>query len=477
MIQKPLSQKLMHQKLRQVALTYLTLPAAWLIVGFLVLMTGGAHLAVHNGARTTLWAACGLGFPIYMGLLLVIGIAKQQFANPRSQLLPNFAHPHLTVLVTLFLFILVANPLCFSLIDGLSTPGCMAYSLLLGGLATWGNRPGGNWLTLPGMAIFFSGIAERGAQFWFVSPNRFDTLHSILALTGATMVVAWLWHLPQLTEERDDYQVIPMGRPGAASRMERVEQRKIMGTIMNRRGLMRTLADRWHDRLDQLPTGPESHSQLMQYGFGRISGITRALMIGLAFTLYGIFLYLVFFPGDYKAGPASGMILAVQCMLLAPAIAAGRMMMQRLPRMSQELLRPATRTEFIDSLFLSLAKQSIWIWLVVHLGVSVIAFSTVTLTAEHLLSLAFSYTLVSLAVQLPTFGFSLWIVRKISVWRFLLGFYAAMIFQLAVIGGWWLGRKQLGDLTITSILLVALLALGAKSIAWARNAWQQTELA
>ena len=50
------------------------------------------------------------------------------------------------------------------------------------------------------------------------------------------------------------------------------------------------------------------------------------------------------------------------------------------------------------------------------------------------------------------------------------------IYQMAVLGAWWAGHKQLGDLLTVPLLVALLLAAGAKMIQVARSVWMQLEL-
>jgi len=464
---------------KQVALTYLTQRWLLLLPGLILLTTIVAYATILAGGKGAehLQMTLGLSFPIVMGFIWLASIAKWQFANPRARLLPGFAGPHLGVLGAVFFLILLANPFCLAWARGLSTLGVLAYALLLGGCALWGMQPGRGILILPAMTIFFSCMTDAGMQFWFAVPNQFAGLHGVMAAAGGAMVVGWLWRLSRLNEEMDDYQIIPLGMPEGYSRLERAEQRKLLGRVSARRNLMQALADRWHDRLHHLSAGPKSRSRLLQYGFGHLSGVAQALIAGLGFVAYGMVLSQLTLMQGGRTGPLFGFVgIAIQMASVIPAFTAGTLMMTRLPRMFQELLRPATRAEYLDRLFLALAKQSGWLWLALLIGSLAMVVSTGAFPEENLPSLVGSYALISLAAQVPTFGFSLWLARKGSMWRIILGLYAAMLFHGLVLGAWWVGRKHFGDPIIVLIATVMLLVVGTKMVAWARRAWLRTEL-
>ncbi len=471
--------KTMFKQEQQVLLTYTTQRWLLLFPSLILLATIGTYVTVSIGGKGAehLQMTFGLGFPIMMGFIWLVSTARWQFANPRARLLPGFVGPHLGVLATVFVLILLANPLCLALGAGLSTPGTLAYALLLGSTTLWGMQPGRGIFMLPTMVILFSGMTSAGIKFWFAVPNQFTALHGAMAATGGAMVVAWLWRLSMLHEEMDDYQVVPLGSPGSLSRIERAEQRKLLGRVSARHNIIQALADRWHDRLHHLTAETQTQTQLLHYGFGRIPWGAQAPMAGIFFAAYGIFLSQLGFVNGGRMGPASAfVVMAIQFAMVGPAYVTGLRMMQRLPRMAQELLRPATRAEYLDGLLLAVTKQTGLLWLALQIGLLAMILSTGAFPDENLWELAMPYLLISLTAQVPTLGLSLWLARKGSMWRIILGLYAAMIFHGAVLGAWWWGRKQIGDLLFVAVATVVLLTLGAMLITWARRAWLRTEL-
>ncbi len=458
------------QQTKQVVLTYLTQRWPVLLMSgsflFVILLSYATLFGGEKGAEP-LQINFGLGMPIMMGSMWLLSIAKWQFANPRARLLPGFVGPHLGVLAAIFFLLLLLHPICLSMAGGLSTAGTLAFALLLSGTILWGTQHGRGLLMLPAMAIFFSSMSSIGRQFWFAIPNHFAALHGMMAVAGGAMVIAWFWRLARLDEEMDDYQILPMGTPGGLSRLERAEQRKLQGRVSDRRNPLQALADRWHDRLPHL----SARKDLLQYGFGRIPGFASAILAGLGFAAYGIFLnQLSFGRGDHMV------TMAIQFATAGPAVVTGLRMIQRLPRMAQELLRPATRAEYFDGLQMALAKQAGWLWLALQIGLLAMVVLMDAFPDENLPSLVGPYLIISLATQVPAFAFSFWLVRKYSMWRLLLGLYGVMGIYMAVLSAWWFGRKEWGDLLVVSLLVTLLLAAGAKMLAWSRHAWLQQEL-
>ena len=197
-------------------------------------------------------------------------------------------------------------------------------------------------------------------------------------------------------------------------------------------------------------------------------------MAGLSLTIYGLFLNQLSF---MQHGGSQGMAnMALTFATIIPAYGAALLMMQRLPRMAQELLRPATRSEYLDGLLLALAKQTGWLWLAMQVGLLAMAFATNAFPDENLLSLAVPYLLISLAAQIPAFGMSLWLARKGSMRQIALGFCGVAIFQMAAIGAWWSSHEEWWGPLVAGLAIALLLALGMKTIAWTRHAWQQLEL-
>ena len=110
-----MTQKTLSQKLRQVALTYLTWRWVWFILPLCLLMmllSASSTKRLHDGQGALLtFAISGLALPIQFGIQWFSAVAKWQFADPRARLIPGYAKPHLTAIFAVLAVLLVANPL------------------------------------------------------------------------------------------------------------------------------------------------------------------------------------------------------------------------------------------------------------------------------------------------------------------------------------------------------------------------------
>jgi hypothetical protein len=472
----------MPERIVQVMLTYTTWrKLCWIMtfMGMFVVTAGYLPLYQNNQTAGTLWiASLALGFPILGGLGLLNAVAKWQFAHSRARLIPGYRVPHLAVWAAAFTLLLVANPICLSVTsDQISVVGALAFTLLLAGTFLWGTSAAKQIFAALMLVIFLSAMTETGFRFWFAVQGPYTAIHGVLLVVGALLVVGWLWHLARLHEEMDDYQVVVAGTPWNLSRLERAVQRRAVGRQAARAGVIAALADRWHDRLQRLPAGNQGRPGLLQYGFGRLSGAWYALFAGLGFVAYGLFFsQLSFTRRTGGPGPAHAqMDFLIMFALVLPTAVIGLMLQRRLPRLSQELLRPASRGAYFDGLFLVLAKQAMFFWLALQAALAVIVLSLGMLTTQELGRAATMYTLLSLALQVPAFGWFLWVAKRHSIVFTVLGAYVSTFLQMSIISLWWWCRESSGD-AVFSLLAVAIALAGWLVIRRVRQSWLNMEL-
>jgi len=412
-----------------------------------------------------------------MGMIWIAAVVKWQFANSRARLLPDYARPHLSVFAGILLLFYVFYPLWVSWRHDLSPWGPLAFTLLLGGCTLIAYLLGRGVFVIPAIAIFFSGFAEQTHAFWFGNTTTNTALHILLTLTGSGVMAYCLWFLAQLTEEMDEYQILPIGGT-QTSRVERAEQRKLVGRQIKKQKLFGWFSDRWLDRGFTRASNADRTTPLIQYGIARSSGMTQACYAGVGFALYGIvMMQLPFFrhaSGSEALHRPNTMLLLFS--LILPAATVGFLLMQHRTRMAQELLRPATRNHYLNSLFVVLAKRSFLMWIGLGAGLYFLAYATDTLPKENTAALILKYTALSLAVQIPGFGLCL----RLGLWNsqlgYMLGIYAVVGLQMAVLSLWWRYQEAWTWPIFLVVLLVHLL-LGGRIITWARRKWLEAELA
>lgn len=465
------NEKTMLQQAKQVALTYLTWRWIWFIIPLMLAFVLSGILIKEETLPLL-----SLGMPSVVGLIWIVAVAKWQFANPRARLLPGFAQSHLLVFGVILLLLFVISPLLVSARQGMNPWGPLAFALLLGGCALVSFLLNRGLFALPMIAICFSGFPGPTHKFWFGNHTTYTAIHVLLALVGSGMVGYCLWYLAQLTEEMDEYQVMPIGGM-QLSRVERAEQRRLIGRQIKKQKLLSWFNDRWLDH--GIATVPNANrtAKLTQYGIARISGYLAAGLTAIAYALYGILLLRFNFmrQTDSSALQNHPHTMLILFALLPPAAVAGIVLLQHRPRMAQELLHPAMRASYLDSLLFALAKRSLLLWIGLLVGLGFLAFTTDTFPQENTMSLILKFVVLSFAVQIPAFGLCLRLGLWNSQFVYMFGMYAVVGLQMGVISLWW--RHQEGwAWPIFSLILLLHILLGSWMIAWARRKWLQAEL-
>jgi len=459
----------MLEQLKQVGMTYITWRWMWFIIPLILLVVPGLLVGQDSPPGII------LGFPCMMGLIWFTAVAKWQFANPRSRLLPGYTQPHLWVFGMILLLMFVISPILLSARQGMSPWGPLAFTLLLGGCSLVAYLLGRGIFVIPAILIFFSGFPGPTQAFWFGDTAATSVIHILLVLIGGGMVSHCLWSLAQLTEEMDEYQVLPIGGM-QLSRVERAEQRRLIGRQIKKAKFLGWFSDRWLDRGFANATNGSTAS-LAQYGFARSPGYFSACFAGIAYFLYGMLMMQFGFvrgmsSSEVQNHPPTMFILFA---VLLPVAMVGMILMQHRPRMAQELLRPADRTSYLDSLLFAMAKRSALLWVCLLGALWFLAFATDTLPKENQTSLILKFITLSFAVQIPAFGLSLRLGLWGSQFIYMFGMYAVVALQMGVISLWWRYLLERGWPTLVLLILVNI-ALGLGIIAWARRKWLEAEL-
>ncbi len=464
----------MFQLERQVLLTYTTWRWIWFFVPMtlLLMLLGFFGSLSRDTDKAMLFSAVfGIGIPICAGMQLFVAVSKWQFANSRARLIPGYTGPHLRVIGTVLGIMLVANPLVFSLLQGISPLGPLAFALLLGGLFLHALQFNSALYMLPIGVVLLSGMYPPASPFWFSDGGGFGATHAVAALAGLGMVVAWLWRLANLNEEMDDYQVMPLGIPGSLSRLELVEQRRMQGRKVERGIWGRKSTDFWHDRLAQRLMTP---TDLAEYGWGQIPGIFRALLIGLGCVVYGVILSQVTNFSDKSFQTISMLVLAA---VMAPAFNAGILLRQRKSRLAQELLRPASREEYFDGLLKSLAKQAAWMWLSLSCAALVVAMLIGLPIKYNLSKLVIGYLLWVPSAQLLLVALAISVARWRSSIACISGGYVLAGVTTGIFMAWADAPQYLHYFYSVSALMGILFGLvGWLLLGIARRAWLREEL-
>jgi hypothetical protein len=126
----------------------------------------------------------------------------------------------------------------------------------------------------------------------------------------------------------------------------------------------------------------------------------------MAISFFAMFLFMertgVLTPG----GPTQSILPALNIMIIMPTIMTAGLLAMRRARMSQELLLPMSRRQYIDGLLQALARNACWAWAATHVAL----IALIAATSPELLTLSFivQLTALSLAAQLLAFGTLTW---------------------------------------------------------------------
>jgi len=456
---------MLHQ-LKHVALTYLTWRWIWFVIAITALFVMPTILSEES-------APIALGMPSMMGLIWIAGVVKWQFVNPRARLLPGYTAPHLGLFAGILLVLFVINPLAVAAIHNMNAWGLLSFALLLAGCVLMAILLGRGPYMFVAIAIFFSSMNEHTRTFWFENASQYAALHVLLTLVGGRSIGYCLWYLTHLTEEMDEYQILPMGSV-QVSRVERAEQRKLLGNQIKKQWLVARVTDRWLDRkfTSRTPTG--ALRNLAEYGLARTPSVVVALFAAVAFTLYAVALMNFGLAGN-RSGEHPPVMLFLFAMAIPP-MGAGMVLLQHRTRMGQELLRPASRTDYVDGLLGAIQNRSAWLWAALHVSLPVVALATDTWPPDMAISVPIAFALLSLATQVSAFGLCLHTSLWNSMFGYIISMYAVAGLQMGTLALWRSSGTAAGW---PAVLLLALvhLAAGAGLITWARRRWLDAELA
>jgi hypothetical protein len=464
----------MYAPLNAVWLTYLTRRFFWgaaagacLYLLTAVLVGVGASPAVVFPLGQML-----IGFPAMVTAFLIASQAKWQFVNPRSRTVPRYMAPHLAVLLFLAVLGLGGIQAAAAARSGLNVLGAAACSIAIGACFTWAMHSMRMLPNLLGLIVFFSLMSELGAGFWLL-PDQAPAgrlAHAAIFAGGWASILVWLVRLARLNEESEDYNIPVQAQSGSATRMERSQANRNIALQLGRSNLSRIAADWWHDRLvgrHELST--HGRQRLLRYGFAATPIEVHVFMFtGMMFVMF-------FAMGQFNpAGNASYALGPLTLFTIWPGMIPGQFLALRRSRLSQELLLPLNREEFIDGAGWALVRVGAISWIALAVAASGLALSTGTeLPAGSRLA---GYLITSLAVQPFVFGVCIYAARyssaAVRLAVTMLGIFPGMLLGMAGIGI--LESVGLGGLLPYAVVLAA---VGVLVVRRSRNIWLQLELA
>jgi hypothetical protein len=338
------------------------------------------------------------------------------------------------------------------------------------------------------MGIGYSPIWPTARAFWGLSagnPMPEPPIYLWLLLVVAwTAIVWWLARLAMLHEEMDEYDLrYKMSIWDRSARAVRLEGRQI-GVLQRKSGWRFTswFIDRWHDQIaGRSKQGTASRLFLFRYGFRAEPDWVFATSLAFFLLVFiSIFQALGIF-GFGQGGPRlhnkpTGMIIVMlQFSVVLPAIWTHTWLVQRWPRLGQELLAAHSRENWIDGLLGALLRGVMLTAAIMQLAFLLVA----AIWWPQLISPGSVVTyllLVSGCVYLGA-ATAIWMVSR-SRYRGMMGrtFIALLIMPLLCIFPLWLWQREtMGDWLFLLTAVVLGLA-GWHLMRLARRRWLNVEL-
>lgn len=455
----------MYQQTKQVAFTYLTNRWIWFVIVLTTLL-----MLPSTFEKQTIGVA--LGLPAMMGLTFLTAIVKWQFVHPRAQLMPAHRPTHLAVLAMILLAFFVALPLAMAAYHDINPLGPLAYALTLCACVLFSLLLNYGPFMFVALGIFISTMNPTSYGFWFEGLAPTLPIHACLILIGLAMLAICFRHLVLLNEEMDGYQTMPIGGL-QYSRVERAEQRKILGNKLKQRKLLARLADFWLDRCLKISTRSNLFA-LRSLGLSSTPTWLIGILTGLGFVAYAYVADRVGFLGHDEPGqPPSILIVFAQ---IIPIAGSGMALMQHRPRIAQELLRPDSRQQYFRELLKVVAARNLLLWLGIHIGLGCLCYVLGSYPRENTMVVVATYIAISLALQILMFGISIRIGLLTSHLIYVFAMYPIVAVQMLVLNAWWTDRDTWAP-SHTLGLLLASIVLGGCLFAWAKRCWIEAEMA
>jgi hypothetical protein len=461
---------MIHQ-LPQVLLTYATRRSLWLVLAFGLLCVGpSAALAIvpdHAPGERAPFMMFSIGFATGVVGWILVTQAKWQFCDQRARLLPGFAGPHVAVLLAIAVVGLGLYPWALGAMGG-APLGIVACAIGIGSCFIWSTH-GSHWL-LGALAIvqYFSLMFHQGREFW--TSTRFAPLHAAILVAGWIALVAWLRRLTAMREEDDDFLVPMQAQQGSATRMERSHSGRVVARALVRSAWQRLLSDWWHDRLANIrATTVRGRQWLLRYGFTPTPMEFPAIMMG---AMFFIMFYMMSRSGMFSAKGAG--VPSYNIMMIMPAMATGGMLAMRRARMSQELLLPLTRRQYIDGVLAAAARSALTGWIPVHGALIALLLATTSALVDA--PFVATLTALSLGVQIFTFAVMARSAQNPSGGsRMVMTFASIFPPMIAATAG--AAALQAGYPLATWLIALALAAVGLAYLRRVRARWLELELA
>jgi len=421
----------------QVALTYLRRPFSSLWAGLIILfaigmifmpaifMSPGApmsqhlHLKPHESLST--WFPMFLNGTMFLFALAAIHI-KEQFADPRARLLPDFWRAHVAAAGAAALVLAVLLPAALSAWIGLHSIGLVAVMACWFGLIFWGVLLQSGLLCWMFAIVVFAGILWGKDVTGQLCSGYFEPQAAgILGLGLVTTLLGGL-RLVRLNEDMPEYHLrfqtgwAGRGQTAGGAQMPsqgwraRLQASQMAGLT---RHAQRAAASPW--------------SRVCRWQVGMMTGWSVLWIIGI------LFLYLVFFDfivktqvGNYKPPPMIAMPV-MMFTIMSAAMVWGALWRRRTQTLPYEFLLPVDRAAYLKQVGLAAALNQFQLWIILCVVVVLWQQFAVSQSSPFLMNvLAYSFL-----CQVGLFGVGAYILRFRSQTLALLG--GMVMIQILVI--------------------------------------------
>lgn len=463
------------QQIKQVCLTYVTQRYLWLGTAFLALIIVPNIIALlgsrHGRPDATGPLLFVVGVPQLVVLPFLVGLVKSQLAHSRARLLPRLLPAHLVVLGIILATFLVLLPIAAARLAGFQPLGVLAFAAAIGVPALWGahlNRFGPMLISL---IAFYSFLTPSGVNWWIVLSADHIVIHTAIVIAGAVLCLAWFVRLCNFDEEMDDYQNTYQWFLSRRTGTEAIEQRRLVAAQARRHPLFGSIGDWWRARLGGYYGGSQARlMKLLQYGFLQVPVEVQGLFFVAMMLCMGIFLTQFSILAE-QGGDTGIVMFLVQFGNILPGMMAGELLAQRRPRIANEMLLPLSRDRFINALFAASIRNSIVLWLMMHVALGIVlAMSGRQFEVRSTLA----FLLLSASSTLSVVGASL----RVSIWpsqaKRIIVLMTAMMILLPSLFVWMVSKAAINSATLATIV-IALTAIGIWAIRSARHAWLNLE--
>ena len=426
----------------QVALTYIRRPfASWIAAVFIIGVFGFYIFGLCNLLRlppmrdeAVQWVGISnfgnvMTLPRMMTSLLMgaaifaISVAihiKDQFAESRSHLIPNFRGAHLMIAAAVTLIFAVVAPSLVAWMTHLRSVGLAALITLVFGLMFWSVLMQSVWmiLLLPiQIAISFSESTQIALAL--IVSGRFEAQAVGLLAVGAALIFLTGLRLARLDEDMPAYHS-PM-RAGWAGRYQMSGQTQAGAGILPRAlqdRFMENNMARWTNHARR--ASASSWSRVCRWQVGMLTGWTAWLLPIVLLFFFAITVWMI----GHDLQKAGAVFPLMMLSMMLPGMFWGSIWRGRIPMLGRELLLPVDRPSYVRQLGMAVAVNQLQLMAGMSIGTTFWIF----LTARQSLSftnLAFVLGIFTL-LQPWFFGVGVWFLRYRNLGMQMGGFIGAV---------------------------------------------------